>query len=155
MTYTGFLYAWQNMQRNKSNHVNMSLIYVNIYLDLFMSSCSKIIWKRTMIKLRVDALISFILYVGVRCTRKNIGLSFVVLDCSTNRDIAAINIRSDDILNIIHWNKINRSAHIFFLISEITKEHVDSVSNVTAAAIGGTLGVCLILVVCVALFLIR
>nr|XP_022311645.1 multiple epidermal growth factor-like domains protein 10 isoform X2 [Crassostrea virginica] len=38
---------------------------------------------------------------------------------------------------------------------EITKEHVDSALNVTAAAIGGTLGACLILGVFVAAFLIR
>ena len=45
-------------------------------------------------------------------------------------------------------------TYIFF-ISEIIENYVDSALNVTAAAIEGTLGVCLILVVCVAVFLIR
>ena len=50
---------------------------------------------------------------------------------------------------------INRRAHILFIIPEIKKAYVDSAPNVTAAVVGALLGVCLILVVCFAVFLIR
>mgnify|MGYP003692438899 CR=1 FL=1 len=100
-------------------------------------------------------LISFISREGGR-SMPLIGFALIVLDSSTNWAFAAIYIIYNQQAYLTWFiQTFSTDLHILFSILGILKEYVDLASNVTPAAIAGTLGACLILAVFVAVFLIR